>query len=159
MMLIKWMSASSAADEWEVLSSHLQYLWLGISHVAQWYLRATLLSEELILKIQMGFLQPRSFFFFLSSRSLSQLVIVRQIERLSPLLNVVLKWAVLRNWVICSAAPAHGTQTPSIPPPVPSPHSPGWFRTSRCSSFPSLKAPGLQASRLVWVNSASWKAC
>lgn len=61
MMLIKWMSASSAADEWEVLSSHLQYLGCEISHITQWYLGETPLSKRLILKIQMGFLQPCAF--------------------------------------------------------------------------------------------------
>lgn len=58
MMLVEWMSASSAADEWEVLSSHLQYLGCEISHITKWYLGATPLSEGLILKIQMGFLRP-----------------------------------------------------------------------------------------------------
>lgn len=66
MTLIKWMSASSAADEWEVLSSHLQYLRCEISHITQWYSRATPLSQKLILKIQMGFLQPRAFLLSLS---------------------------------------------------------------------------------------------
>lgn len=173
MMLIKWMSASSAADEREVLSIHLQYLRCEISHITQWYLRATPLSERAHLENTNGIPAAPCF----SSLTLSSTA--RHCEanwKALSLLRLVLKWAVLRNAVICRAALAYGRQTP-LPGASAFSLLPHWSQTRCCGlrwhSARGLnlsrvqrnqKAPGWaqtwpRASHLVWVNNTSWMAC
>lgn len=92
------------------------------------------------------------------------------------LLRLVLKWALLRNWVICSAALAYSRQTPLLRARASS-ALPHWSQTRCCglgwrsARGPKLsrvqhnqEAPGCtqtwpRASHLVWVNNTSWMAC
>lgn len=129
MMLIKCMSASSAADEWEVLSSRLQYLRCEISHITQWYLRATPLSGRAHLGNTNGIPAAPRF------SSLTHSFTARHCEanwKALSLLRLVLKWAVLHNWVICSAALAHSRQTPLLGGPHLFSALPHWSQTRYC---------------------------
>ena len=98
---------------------------------------------------------------------------MKQIERLSPILRLVLKWATLRNWVFISEALAHSYQTPVLGVCLIS-MLPGWSQDqvlqlilTLCKGpkcIPSQKSPGSEqtwpkASHLVWVTNTSWKAC
>lgn len=170
MMLIKWMSASSGADEWEVLSSHLQYLRCEISHITQWYLRATPLSERAHLENTNGIPAAPCF----SSLTLS--FTARHCEanwKALSLLRLVLKWAVLHNWVICTAALAYSRQNPSsqslrlLSAPFLISDQVLWFRLTfskgwicpESSAIKRLMQTWPWASHLVWVNNTSWMAC
>lgn len=161
MMLIKWISASSAADEWEVLSSHLQYLGCEISHITQWYLGATPLSERLILKIQMGILQPCAFLPSLSSAACHCEANWKGFSFIKASVGV---GSVTQLSYLLSGAGLQ--QTNPSPRSLPLHFAP-WLISDTLQGgriCPSQKAPGCErtwprASHLVLVNNTSWKAC
>lgn len=131
--------------------------------------------KELILKIQMGFLQPCAF--LLSLFSFTARHCEANWKALSSL-RLVLEWAVLRNlsyllstqpWLAADKTPLFRASAFSV--------LPHWSQTRCCGSGrcstrgPNLsqvqrnqKAPGWtqtwpRASHLVWVNNTSWMAC
>lgn len=180
MMLIEWMSSSGAADEWEVLSSHLQYLRREISHITQWYLRATPLSVGAHRENTNGIPAAPCFFFPLTL-SFTALHCEANWKALSSL-RLVLEWAALRNLSYLLSA---GLQQANAPPPPPLPLRAGCLlRAPLADLRPGVaayadvqqggtnlsrvqrnqKAPGWTqtwpaASHLVWVNNTSWMAC
>lgn len=168
------MSASSAAHEWEVLSSHLQYLRCEISHITQWYLRATPLSERAHLENTNGIPAAPRF----SSLTLS--FTARHCEsnwKALSSLRLVLKWAVLCNLnYLLSTQPKLTADKPLfssqsllyasllisdqvlwLRPTFAK--GPNLSRVQRNQKAPGWTQTWPGASHLVWVNNTSWMAC
>lgn len=174
MMLIKWMSASSAADEWEVLSSHLQYLRCEISHITQWYLRATpFVGERAHLENTNGIPVAPCF----SSLTLLYSSSLWSELKGSLLIKASVEVGSVTQLSYPRSSPGLPADKPLFSEPAPSLCSPRWSQTRCCglgwhsARGPNLsrvqrnqKAPGCtqtwpRASHLVWVNNTSWMAC
>lgn len=145
MMLIEWMSSSGAADEWEVLSSHLQYLRREISHITQWYLQATPLSVGAHRENTNGI--PAAPRFSSLTLSFTALHCEANWKALSSL-RLVLEWAVLRNLSYLLTAGLQQTNAP--PPPLP-------LRAGAFSALPSLISD--QVLRLTQMFNKGGRIC